>query len=279
MDLNTSLKAGGRVRQSDGGLHIRRHSLRGLLLVSELTLSLMLLIGAGLLTRSFVRLRSVPPGFTTDHVLTTEVGAVKPYGLETDGKIAVYFPQNQRPNLRMFLAMRTSSHPAGLTSAVVSEIHRSRSGPGGLWNADYAGTSGRFAGAPALFKHHAGDVCGFRFAAGCRRSVRCDVAPGSPGHSRYRRFCYIIIGARPGKIIGLVMRQGMELAGVGIVLGLAGGVALTRVMASLLFGVSTTDVATFAAVSVLLATVAFAATAIPAWRATRVDPMVVLREE
>jgi putative ABC transport system permease protein len=75
VDLNTSLKAGGRSGQSDGGLYVRRHSLRGLLVVSELTLSLMLLIGAGLLIRSFVRLQSVPPGFTTDHVLTMEVVA------------------------------------------------------------------------------------------------------------------------------------------------------------------------------------------------------------
>jgi ABC-type antimicrobial peptide transport system permease subunit len=71
----------------------------------------------------------------------------------------------------------------------------------------------------------------------------------------------------------------MELAGIGIVVGLAAAVGLTRVMASLLFGVSATDVATFAAVPALLAAVALAATAIPAWRATRVDPMVALREE
>jgi predicted permease len=83
VDLNTSLKAGGRSGQSDGGLHLRRHSLRGLLIVSELTLSLMLLIGAGLLIRSFVRLQSVPPGFTTDHVLTMEVAAAGPkYGAD-----------------------------------------------------------------------------------------------------------------------------------------------------------------------------------------------------
>src|SRR5437016_10918660 len=65
VDVNSSLKAGGRSGQGEGGLHLRRHSLRGLLVVSELTLSLMLLIGAGLLIRSFVRLQSVPPGFNT----------------------------------------------------------------------------------------------------------------------------------------------------------------------------------------------------------------------
>ena len=89
----------------------------------------------------------------------------------------------------------------------------------------------------------------------------------------------VTLGARPGNIIGLVVRQGMELAGVGIAAGLVGAAALTRLMASLLFGVSTTDALTFAAVPALLVAVAFAATVIPAWRATRVDPMVALREE
>ena len=87
------------------------------------------------------------------------------------------------------------------------------------------------------------------------------------------------LGARPGNIIGLVARQGMQLTLIGILAGLAGAAALTRVMASLLFRVSTTDAVTFLGVPAMLAVVAFAATAIPAWRATVVDPMVALREE
>src|SRR5262249_11530912 len=89
----------------------------------------------------------------------------------------------------------------------------------------------------------------------------------------------VTLGARPGNIVSLVVRQGMTLAGIGIVAGLVGAAALTRVMSSLLFGVSARDAVTFGAVPALLAAVAFAATAIPAWRATRVDPMVALREE
>ncbi|HEX4037198.1 MAG TPA: hypothetical protein VHX37_03995 [Acidobacteriaceae bacterium] len=75
LDANSSLKAGGRSGQSDGGLYMKRHRLRGLLVISEITLPLILLIGARLLIRSFIRLQRAPPGFTTDHVLTMEVVA------------------------------------------------------------------------------------------------------------------------------------------------------------------------------------------------------------
>ena len=73
VDLNNSLKAGGRSGQSEGGLYVKRHRLRGLLVTSELALSLILLIGAGLLIRSFVRLQAVAPGYTTSHENHSEI--------------------------------------------------------------------------------------------------------------------------------------------------------------------------------------------------------------
>ena len=412
VDLNTSLKAGGRSGQSDGGLHLNRHSLRGLLVVSELTISLMLLIGAGLLIRSFVRLQNVPPGFTTDHVLTMEVaatgpkyrdkkpevnfykevesrvahlpgvvaegtvsglplsgevgwggidvegytpppgqelqvdlrvastdyfrtmeiplrkgrffneddtadkpqvviidekfaqrfwpggdaigkhlwrdpkkpftivgvvGVVKQYGLETDGKIAVYFPQAQWGGDRMFLAVRTSSEAAGLTSGVVSQIHAvdpdvvvygvrtmQERLHDSLARQRFSSTMlGAFSAFALLLA-----------AVGLYGVMSHLVSQGTHDIG-----VLVTLGAQPGNIVGLVVRQGMALAGIGVVLGLAGAAALTRVMASLLFGTSTTDAVTFAVVPVLLIIVALASTAIPAWRATSVDPMVALREE
>jgi ABC-type antimicrobial peptide transport system permease subunit len=71
----------------------------------------------------------------------------------------------------------------------------------------------------------------------------------------------------------------MALAVVGIVIGLLGAFALTRLLASQLFSVTPTDPATFAGVSFLLVGIAFVATLVPALRATRVDPVVALREE
>src|SRR5436190_4805916 len=73
-DLQTTLKSGGRASQ-EGGLSIKRHRLRSVLVAGELALSLMLLIGAGLLIRSFVRLGNVPPGFNTNRLITMRVVA------------------------------------------------------------------------------------------------------------------------------------------------------------------------------------------------------------
>jgi len=87
------------------------------------------------------------------------------------------------------------------------------------------------------------------------------------------------LGARAADVLQLIVRQGMLLVAAGLAIGLAGALALTRVMSSLLFDVEPADPLTFAAVSALLAAVAFAASYIPARRATRVDPMVALRYE
>jgi len=87
------------------------------------------------------------------------------------------------------------------------------------------------------------------------------------------------LGADRGRILRMVLRQGFELAAAGVVLGLAGAYALTRVMSSLLFNVSATDALTFASVPVILIATALLASYLPALRATRVDPIVALRDE
>ncbi len=87
------------------------------------------------------------------------------------------------------------------------------------------------------------------------------------------------LGAQTGDVLRLVLRQGLTMAVIGITMGVGIGLALTRVMRALLFGVSPTDVPTFAGVSLLLLAVALLACWIPARRAARVDPMTALRYE
>jgi len=412
MDPNSSLKAGGRSGQSDGGLHVKRHRLRSLLVVSEIAFSLILLIGAGLLIRSFVRLQDVAPGFTTDHVMTMQmvasdskyhnnkvlaglyrdveariahlpgvvaegavsalpltgtvgwgginvegyapppgqelqvdqrtastdyframqiplaagrfftdrdgpdsqqvviidakfaqrfwprgdaigkhlwfdpkkpitivgvVGVVKQYGLETDGKIVTYFPLQQQPDRGTFLVARTTSDEAGLSSAMVREIHA-------------VDPSVVVYGLRTMQDRLFDSLARQRFSSAMLGAFAAFAlllaAVGLYGVMSYlvtqsTRDIGILValGARRENILRLVVRQGMQLALIGIFAGLTGAVALTRVIASLLFGVSARDIATFLTVPALLALVAFAATVIPAWRASSVDPMVALREE
>jgi len=87
------------------------------------------------------------------------------------------------------------------------------------------------------------------------------------------------LGAERSDVMRLILKHGLILAGAGLAVGLLGSVVFTRLMASLLFGVSPTDGITLTAVAVLLVGVAMLACYVPARRATQVDPMVALRYE
>lgn len=412
IDLNTSLKSGGRTGQTSGGMGLGRNQLRGLLVVAELTLSLMLLVGAGLLVRSFARLQHVPPGFSTDHIISMQVvatgptyrqdravvqfdqqvedriahlpgvqsvgetsvlpltgavgwgginvegymprpgqelqvdlrtastdyfrtmgiplvqgrffseydradsqrvaiidekfarrfwpkgdavgkhlwfdpkkpitiagvvGVVKQYGLDSEGKIAVYFPEQQNADNGLYLVAHTSSDPAAVAGAIMRQVHavdpsvvvyNIRTMQERFYDSM---ARQRFAtvmlGAFAVFAL-------LLAAVGVYGVISYLVSQGTRDIG-----VRMALGAQPANILRLVTRQGMELAGIGIAGGLIGALVLTRVMAGLLFGVSTTDAVTFSAVAVILAAVAFVATLIPARRAIGVDPNVALRDE
>ncbi len=412
VDLNGALKSGGRSGSDHGGLNIRRNRLRALLVVSEIALSSMLLIGAGLLIRSFVRLQSVPPGFRTDGVFSMGValtgpkyrdskvtsaayreierrvarlpgvsseglvsvlplagsigwgqinvegykpppgqelqvdlrvassdyfrtmaiplvdgrffsrhdapdtqqvvivdagfarrfwsrggaigkhvwfdkpekpftivgvvGTVKQYGLETDGKIVAYFPHEQEADAQVYLVAHATG-AAGLAASIAREIHA-------------VDPTAAVHDVSTMEERLYRSLARQRFASATLGAFACFAlllaAVGVYGvmsyvvaQSTHDIGVRVALGAAPGSIVGLVVREGMSLAAAGIAVGLMGAFALTRLMVGLLFGVGATDAATFSIVTVLLAGAAFAACAIPARRASGVDPMVALREE
>ena len=89
----------------------------------------------------------------------------------------------------------------------------------------------------------------------------------------------ITLGAQKSDVLKLIVGQGLKLVLIGVAVGLAGAYALSRILATFLYGVTATDPVTFAAVSITLIAVAFIACYIPAHRATKVDPIVALRYE
>ena len=87
------------------------------------------------------------------------------------------------------------------------------------------------------------------------------------------------LGAKSGDVLALVVGEGFRMVILGMILGVGGGVALTRYLSSLFFGVSPTNATTYAEVVLLMIAIALLACLLPAWRALRVNPMVALRHE
>jgi ABC-type antimicrobial peptide transport system permease subunit len=87
------------------------------------------------------------------------------------------------------------------------------------------------------------------------------------------------LGSSSGRTLGLVTRDGMVLVAIGMVLGLFGGAMVTRLMTFMLYGVSPLDGATWVVAAAVMVVAGLAATLVPAWRATRVDPLIAMRAE
>jgi ABC-type antimicrobial peptide transport system permease subunit len=89
----------------------------------------------------------------------------------------------------------------------------------------------------------------------------------------------LALGAQRRDVLRLVLSHGMKMSLGGVALGLVAALGLTRLLGQMLYGVSATDPATFTAIALLLTTVALAACFVPAWQATKVDPLVALRHD
>jgi predicted permease len=419
LDLHGSLKDASRGASGTSAVWGRGHNLRRVLVVSELALSVMLLIGAGLLVRSFMRLQQVPPGFDPTNVLTLEltmtgrkyaepqaaletyrlfwqrlgqlpgvraaggvsalplsqmmawgpitvegrvpaagekfinvdirvasgdyfeamqiplrqgrlfdehdvrtnprvvvidehmadelwpgqdplgkrirtggfdatantpwmtvvgvVGRVKQDSLDSDPRMAMYFAHTQTLSRAMNVVVRSEVDAAALTAAVTREI-RALDSDLPLYNVR------------TMEDRVDESLARRRFSMLLLTLFAC-VALGLAAIGVYGVIAYLVsqgtrevgirmaLGATPREILMLLVRQGLTVAATGVAIGLSGALIVTRFMESLLFGISSKDPLTFAAIAVLLGLTALLASYVPARRAARIDPMVSLRSE
>jgi predicted permease len=202
------------------------------------------------------------------------VGVVKEYGLDVDTRMVMYFPNYGRTS---YVVARTSVAPATMADAMVQQVHAIDPD---VPVYDIATMDQRLQDSVARQRFAMTMLAAFAgfalilAAIGLYGVLSFLVSQGTADIA-----IRMAMGAQRGRILAQVFREGMGLAVAGIVAGLAGGVVLTRLMAGLLFGVSPSDPATFAAVALLLGLVALAACYFPARRAMRVEPMAALRAE
>ncbi len=205
------------------------------------------------------------------------VGDVKMDGLESGTPWAWYFPHQQMPFNDMYVFASTAGDPLALAPSVRNAV----------WSLD-----------PNLPVENIQTLDGIRSASVAAQRFQMALlgifaalaiilaAVGVYGVLSYavaqrtREIgVRLSLGARTSDVLRLVIKQGMGLSLIGLALGIGGALALTRLTGSLLFGVSPTDPATFVAVASTLTLVALAACAVPALRASRVDPVTALRAE
>ena len=205
------------------------------------------------------------------------VGDIRNRTLNTEPKPAYYVPQTQVPFSQMVVVVKTSGEPHSLIPTVTKEV-------AGI-DADIP-----LFGVKSMDEYLSASVAAPRFNttllsifAGVALVLTIVGLYGVMSYSVVQRTNEIgirlALGAQSRDVLVMIIKQGSKLIVVGLLIGLAGAFAATRVIASLLFGVTTKDPFTFVAAAVLLAIVALLACYIPAWRATKVDPLEALRYE
>ncbi|HEX8090686.1 MAG TPA: ABC transporter permease [Blastocatellia bacterium] len=205
------------------------------------------------------------------------VGNVKQYALDTDSRVSLYIPLSQNLASTVYVVARTAGDPAGMAAALTQEV---RSIDPDVPIYDVKTMQQRLSESLARRRFA-------MFALGLFASVAMLLAAvgiyGVMSYTVAQRTHEIgirmALGARPRDVVKDVVGRGLTLALIGVVVGLTAAFGLTRVMSSLLFGVSATDPLTFISLGLLLISVALLACFIPARRAMKVDPMIALKYE
>jgi len=228
--------------------------------------------------------KRIHPGISTwddeKSVMREIVGVVadiRNRALNTEPKPAYYMPQGQVPFNQLVVVVKSTNDPRPLINSVTREVRS--------MDQELPVFSIR-----TMDDYIAGSVAAPRFNttllsifAGVALALTVIGLYGVMSYSVAQRTNEIgirmALGAQTRDVLRLIVKQGLTLILIGLVLGLCGALALTRLLSTLLFGVTARDPATFVAIAALLSLVAMLACYLPAWRATKVDPLEALRYE
>jgi len=205
------------------------------------------------------------------------VGDVRSAGLDSMPRASLYFSLGQFPWDAAHLVVRASGDPTRLAGAVARELHTVDPE---LPLAEVRTFESYLGESVATRRFVMLLLTAFSVVAVVLSGIGIAGVMANAIVQRTREIgVRLALGAQPGDVLAMVLRQGMRLVALGLVIGLFGAFALSRVLQSLLYGTTPTDLPTYAAVALLLGAVALVATWLPARRATRVDPVVALQAE
>jgi len=220
---------------------------------------------------------AAPSGEPPMREIVGMVGNVKHRGLAEAPDPESYMPYEQEPIGDMTFVVRASGNPLDLLPAIREQV-KALDPEVPLYRAR---TLDSYVSDSLAQKRFTGLLYGTFAGLGLLLAVvgLYGVMSHLVGQRTHEIGVRLAVGAARGDILSMVLRHGMWLAGMGVVIGTLGGLALSRVLASQLFGVAPNDVWTYVAVIAVLGLVAAAACYFPARRATRVDPIVALHYE
>ncbi len=222
------------------------------------------------------RIRLINPEYANDwRTIVGVVGDVKYRGLDRDANPTLYTPFAQTPFLWLYVMVRTTGQPAALAGSIRSVVS---SVDPALSAANVRPMTDVVADTVAAPRFNMVLVAGFAVLAVVLAAIGIyGVISYSTAQRTHEIGVRMALGAARRDVISLVLGEGLLIATVGVALGLAGSAAVTRLMQNQLVGITARDPVAFAGGGLLLLVVAVAASWVPAWRATRVDPMTALR--